>query len=131
MEQLGGGVWGGAVAPLASVYVAFLFMLFLYGRSGGRDRGRRLGNRGRPSWAALVRHLAATAAGGYLVFLAVILVFSFMFAEEQQAIGDALIGGSSVAVLAFLALALLGWLERLIRDHRSSNRVKYVTSGKP
>ncbi len=113
MERLGGGVWGGVVAPLASLYVAFLVMLFVYRRCGVRERTGRPRRRAR--WSALLRQLAATAVGGYLVFLAMTVVFSFMFADERRAIGEALTGGSSVAGIGLLALALLGWVEGLIR----------------
>lgn len=113
MEHLGGGVWGGVVAPLASVYAAFLAMLVAYRRSADRDRRR--GEQQAARLRTLVRHLIATAAAGFAIFLLIVVVFSFMFAEEEDAIREALVDGSLLAVIALGALSILGWVEGMIR----------------
>jgi hypothetical protein len=115
MDRLGGGVWGGVVMPLASAYVGFVVMLFVYARSGKRERKR--GGRA-PDWPTLLRHLVATSVAGYLIFLAIVLVFSFMFADQAQAIRQALTEGPLVALVGLVGLAFLGWVEGRLRRPR-------------
>lgn len=115
--SLGGGVLGGVVAPLASVYLAFLAMLRLYRRSGRDDRRDRHRAPARP--LALLRHLLVTAAGGFGVFLGIVLVFSFVFADQERALREALGGGGFLAALAVVVLALAGWIEGSIASRGS------------
>jgi threonine/homoserine/homoserine lactone efflux protein len=119
MEPLGGGVWGGVVAPLGSAYVGFLVMLVVYRRSAMPGRGPA----GRPpAWPALLRHLVATAIAGYVIFLAIVVVFSFVFADQGQAIRQALTGGAFLGLVGLVGLAALGWVEgRVRRPPRSSS----------
>ena len=112
MEHLGGGVWGGVVAPLGLGYVGFVVMLVVYSRSGGRERE---GHRRPLAWSALLKHLVSTSAAGYLIFLAIVLVFSFMFADEARAIRQALTGGALLGLIALVGLAFLGWVEARMR----------------
>jgi hypothetical protein len=48
---------------------------------------------------------------GYLIFLAIVLVFSFMFADQAQAIRQALTEGGIIALVGLVGLAFLGWVE--------------------
>jgi hypothetical protein len=112
MDRLGGGVWGGVVAPLASAYVGFALMLLVYARSGKRERKPT----GRPAaWPVLLRHLVATSVAGYLIFLGIVLVFSFMFADRAQALRQALTEGGLVALVGLVGLAFLGGVEGRLR----------------
>ena len=116
MDPLGGGTWGGVVAPLGSAYVGFLVMLAVYARTGGR---RRRAPGPSPGWSALLRHLAATTAAGFLIFLAIVLVFSYMFADQSRALREAVAGGGFIAAVGLLGLAVLGWLEAKVRGWRA------------
>jgi polyferredoxin len=115
VDRLGGGVWGSVVAPLGFGYVGFLVMLLVYARSGRRERRER----DQPgAWSALLKHLVTTGVAGYLVFLAIVLVFSYMFADEERAIRQALTGGAFIGLVGLVGLALLGWVEAQIRGSR-------------
>jgi Na+/proline symporter len=112
VDRLGGGLWGGVVAPLGLGYLGFLMMLFVYSRSGVRERR----GPGRPAaWSGLLRYLVTTSVAGFLIFLAIVLVFSFMFADEEQAIRQALTGGAFIGFIGLVGLAFLGWIEAQLR----------------
>lgn len=115
MDQLGGGVWGGVVIPLGLLYVGFVVMLGLYARSRGRGWERRTRQARLP---ALLRRLAVTGGAGYIILLAIVVVFSFMFADEAQAIREALTEGALLALIGLTGLAFLGWVEGRIRRPR-------------
>jgi hypothetical protein len=121
MEQLGGGVWGGVVAPLASAYVGVLVMLLVYARSSLPDR-----RRGGPpvGWPGLLKHLLVTSLAGYLVFVAIVVVFSFSFADQPRAIRQAITGGGFLAAVGLCGLALLGWVETLVRGLLARRRAR-------
>ena len=134
------------VIPVLSGYVLLMAMLLLAGgrsprrallRSGtapyryGAIR-RRILQRGRsPSptdrpeaagsaWPRLVRYLVATAAGGYMLFLAIVIVYYLALGgETSKFIRDAVFGGAwlafGVAVPALLAAA---WFEDRVRSRR-------------
>ncbi|HEX2031094.1 MAG TPA: DUF6256 family protein [Actinomycetota bacterium] len=112
MESPGGGMWGGVIAPLASAYVGVVVMLLVYARSPKRERPAA---GGRASWRTLLRHLLTMTVAGYLIFLAIVLVFSFMFADQPRAIRQALAEGALLAVIGFVVLAFLGWVEAIAR----------------
>jgi hypothetical protein len=65
----------------------------------------------------LVRHLIATTAGGYGVFLAIVVVFHTWLGSERGAITSALIGETGLAVAV---LGLFAGLSRLRRRPRRS-----------
>ncbi|MGH2723745.1 MAG: DUF6256 family protein [Actinomycetota bacterium] len=112
MEPLGGGIWGGVVAPLGCAYVGFLVMFFVYRRS---PKARRRASGPAPGWPVLLRHLGSMAAAGYLIFLAIVLVFSFVFADQARAIRQALTEGGFIAFVGLAGLASLGWVEGQVR----------------
>ncbi len=126
MDRLGGGVWGGVVAPLASAYVGFVVMLFVYSRSERRERKR---TNGPVTWPSLLKHLAAMSAAGYLIFLAIVLVFSFMFADQEAALRQALTGGGFLALLGVVALAFFGWAEARLVRRRNGTRHSHASRG--
>ena len=94
--------------PLIAAYVIFVLMV-LSARRRPVDRPRAgsawLGTRRR----GLTRYLAATAAGGYVVFLAIVAIFHAWLGAERDALESALVEGAllALAVLAFFAISAL------------------------
>src|SRR6266536_1992753 len=107
------------VAPTLVAYLAFLLAL----RAGFRVPARRTPASAPPAhlgdWARLVRFLAATALGGYAVFLALILIFYVALGGQGPGfVADALGSGAmlvlAVVVPSFLAMeAARAFLNRL------------------
>jgi hypothetical protein len=113
------------VIPVASAYIVFLALLITYrvatrrsaaGPSPGRGRSRtRSAGGADPGWGDLVRYVAGTAAGGYLFFLSIVVVFYFVLGgEDPEFIRQALVEGSILSfgfvVPAFLVLSGLSGL---------------------
>jgi Family of unknown function (DUF6256) len=104
------------VIPVASAFAVWVGVLVSYRRSGGRRPEH--GPTGRRAFGAL----ASLVVGGYLVFLAIVVVFYLVLGGEALSfISQALVEGSVLAfgivVPAFLGLSWLderGWL-RLTR----------------
>ncbi len=73
-----------------------------------------------PTWAGLTRYLLATALGGYVVFIAVILLYYFALGGENLTfIRDALTGGVWLGLgIAVPGLLFLGWVEERIGKRR-------------
>jgi hypothetical protein len=97
--------------PVVTAYCLFVVMVLVATRKPAARPASRswwLGERRR----GLVRHLVTTTAGGYLVFLGIVLVFHTWLGSERGAIASALIGGSALAVAV---LGLFGGLSRLRR----------------
>jgi Family of unknown function (DUF6256) len=107
------------VIPVVSGYVVVMSMFVAH----RRDRRRRaaggrpdepLAIRGwPPTWSGLTRYLLATGLGGYVVFIAVILLYYFALGgEDFTFIRDALTGGVwlgfGIAVPGLLFLAWVG-----------------------
>jgi len=74
----------------------------------------QVSGRGR-SPPGLVRSVATTVAGGYLVFLLVVLIFHVWVAGEQGALLSAVRGGAPLTAVAVAAFVLLSWLESRAR----------------
>jgi hypothetical protein len=118
------------VIPVLSAYVVFLAILIGYRREFRREaRGAiRAGRRARsvhrtrpePRWSDLARYLASLMAGGYLFFLAIVVVFYFVLGGEDAAfIRQALVDGSMLTFAIVLPLfVLLAWMD----DVRSARR---------
>ena len=88
--------------PLIVAYAIFVVMVLSARRSPvARPRARTawLGTRRR----GLIPYLAATAAGGYVVFLAIVATFHAWLGAEDDALESALVEGGILA-LAVLAL---------------------------
>jgi hypothetical protein len=103
-----------AVLPVITAYCLFILMVL----SAKRKPAARpstgswwLGERRH----GLVRHLIATTAGGYGVFLGIVVVFHTWLGSERGAIASALIGGTGLAVAV---LGLFAGLSRLPRRPR-------------
>lgn len=97
------------VVPLTVVYVLFLLAMARHVRAGRRSPVPSRGPRRPIEVGRLARHLVTTAARGYLVFLAILLLFYVALGASTPdfAAKAALRGGllAAVAVLLFLAIA--------------------------
>jgi hypothetical protein len=108
-----------AVLPVFTAYCLFVVMVLMARRKpAARPTARSwwLGERRR----GLVRHLITTTAGGYVVFLGIVLVFHTWLGSERGAIASALIGGSALAVAVLGAFVGLSGLKKGTRPSRGS-----------
>lgn len=101
---------GDAVLLLVPAYLAFLAAAAAYARAGRADREARPS--AWPGWRRLGRRLAATAAAGYGVFLAVVALFGWGALGDPSALPHALVGGGLLAGAALPGFLLLTWGER-------------------
>jgi Family of unknown function (DUF6256) len=115
------------IIPVASAFLAFVALLVAYHRArrGGRDTSPRVPGSERapdPGWPHLLRYLAGTMAGGFVFFLAIVVVFYFVLGDEDVSlIVEAVVGGSALAFLIVGPVFLVfSWLaERSSRRDRS------------
>lgn len=105
------------IIPVTSAFLVFVALLVAYHRARKAGRGTsprlRLGVRAKdPGWPQLLGYLAETMAGGYLFFLAIVVVFYFVLGgEDVSLITEALFGGSALAFLIVgPAFLLFSWL---------------------
>ncbi len=108
------------IAPLLFVYAAVLAMLF-YGARRKRDAAREgfvapERPRSLRGWPALLAHVIVTAASGYGLFLAVVVLYYGLVAEQTPAfLNEAIEGGAflafAVAVPAFMLFSLIAGLQ--------------------
>ena len=99
-----------AAIVIASSYALFVFMVVVtVRRPVPRPSGRG------PSPPGLVRSVAATVVGGYLVFLLIVLVFHVWVAGERGALLSAVRGGAPLTAVAVAAFALMSWIESRAR----------------
>ena len=103
-----------ALPPLITAYGVFVLMVLSARRRPVARPSTKtwwLGERRR----GLTRHLIATAAAGYAVFLAIVVVFHTWLGSERGAIASALSGGTA---LALVVLGLFAGLAKLPRRPR-------------
>ena len=123
------------VIPVAAAYAVFLGILIAYRRATRPSHGtgstalelRRRGavsraggaNGAAPRPSDLLPYLAALVSGGYVFFLAIVVVFYFVLGgEDWEFIRQALVEGSLLAfALVLPAFVVLTWLEGLLRRH--------------
>jgi len=99
---------GRVIWPLASAGVVFLSIVASWLRLPPVEEGPRRAT----SSTGLIRHVATTVGGGYLVFLAIVLVFHVWIAGQKTALGSAIAGGAFLAFgVAGPVFLLFGWLE--------------------
>ena len=65
-----------------------------------------------PRRRGLFRHVVTTAAGGYVVFVAIVAIFHVWLGAERDALGSALVEGSLLALAVLALFALFAWLPR-------------------
>jgi hypothetical protein len=121
-----GHLAGQVVIPTVTAFVLFVAALW----AGSRTPTPRTGAADPPAtvddWVRLVRFLAATAAGGFLLFLAIVLLFYFALGGQGPGfVADALGSGAmlalAVVVPAFLGIEALRALARGVRRRRSGH----------
>ena len=100
-------IWRRIVPPLVAAFAVFLAMLRVATRSG---RGEVV--RARGSWRDFVRYLAVTAVGGYLVLLAIVLVFHVVLARDHAAFRSAAAGGAALLAIVVPVFVLAEWITR-------------------
>ena len=97
--------------PLITAYLIFVLMV-LSARRGRVARPRASGAWLGPRRQGFIRYLAATTAGGYVVFLAIAAIFHAWLCAERDALESALVEG---ALLALAVLAIFAVSARLLR----------------
>lgn len=121
------------VIPVAAAFVVFVGLLVAYGRAtrtAGRTEGStREGHAGIgrpaagsvPGWGDLLRYMLSMVVGGYVFFLAIVVVFYFVLGgEDESFIRQALVEGSLMAfVLVAPAFFLLSMIETWLTRRRS------------
>ena len=119
-----GHLAGQVVIPTATAFALFVAALW----AGSRTPTARTDAADPPAtvddWVRLVRFLAATAVGGYVVFLAIVVLFYFALGGQGPGfVADALGSGAmlalAVVVPAFLGIEALRAAWRRIRRQRA------------
>jgi len=122
------------VIPVASAYLVFLGMLVAYARARPRQ-GRPEGSRTRPpaSLPKLARYLTITAAGGYIVFVAIVVAFYLIIGGESlEFTWRALVEGSLLAFAVVIpAFVALSWLDQVVSRRWQSNGEDAPQTGPP
>jgi Family of unknown function (DUF6256) len=124
-----------ALVPMAAGYL-FLMAALGFGlrrlyRSRGTPSGRAEGPDGRRTtppgpgqrtgWAALVRRVAGTVIGGYLLLLAVVVAYYFGVAKDGTGFLESEVTGTALLLgLAAPVFAALSWLAERRRRNRQS-----------
>jgi len=103
-----GEIWRRIVPPLVTTFVVFLLLV----RYHVRHAETMEASPSRSSWPAFLRYLAATAAAGYGMFLAVVLVFHVWLARDHAAFRSALAGGAVLLAIVLPAFVLAEWFAR-------------------
>jgi hypothetical protein len=117
------------VAPVAGAYLVVVAMLLWYRRDrpvapAPAGHARRFhAVRGGRDWLALARYVVGTAAGGYLVFLLIVITFYFILGGEDRSFVVEALREGSVLTFAMVAPAflLISWLYGL-GDRRRGRR---------
>jgi Family of unknown function (DUF6256) len=80
--------------------------------------------KGRPhDFRSSLRRIVVTVAGGYVVFLAIVLVFHRILAGQREVMGQAVSGGAVLAfAIALPAFLLLSRIESALRERRGRRR---------
>lgn len=94
------------IVPLASAYAVFLGVLVFAWRHPAPSRGARR----RGDVRRLILHTVGTTIGGFVAFLAIVLVFHVLIAGQRGAFSSAVRGGGFLAAVAapvFVVVSLL------------------------
>lgn len=109
------------VPPLVTAYVVFVAMVILAWRRPGPPRPRWREKTHAPARESKGSFLA-TAICGYLVFLAIVLVFHVWLARESDALVSAVWGGLFLSVTAMGASAFTTLVVPLMRGRKAGRR---------
>ena len=102
-----GEIWRRIVPPLVTTFVVFLLLVRYHVRRADPAEPAP----SHPSMSAFVRYLAATAAAGYAMFLAIVLVFHVWLARDHAA-RSAVAGGAALLAIVLPAFVLAEWFAR-------------------
>jgi hypothetical protein len=103
-----GEIWRRIVPPLVTTFVVFLLLVRYHVRHADPAEPAP----SHPSMSAFVRYLAATAAAGYAMFVAIVLVFHVWLARDQAALRSALAGGAALLAIVLPVFVLAEWFAR-------------------
>lgn len=127
--------------PIISGYVLLMAALALGLRLSRRPRrpppgrlGRRLPDWFRHGWPRLLRHLAGTALGGYLLLMIVVIAYYYGVARVAGSFLDsAITGGLLLIGLSLPLFAGASWLteQRLRRAGRRTRRDRQAPADRP
>ena len=103
-----GEIWRRIVPPLVTTFVVFLLLVrYHVGHSQSSEPTPP------PSgWPVFVRYLLTTAAAGYGMFLAIVLVFHVSLARDHAALRSAVAGGAALLAIVLPTFALAEWFDR-------------------
>ncbi len=97
------------IAPVASAY-AFVAVVIMFASRHVVSRPPRPLPLTRERLARLVRYFAVMAAGGYVVLLAVVLVFGVLIIGDDGSLPGAATGGLFLLAVASPVFLVLQWL---------------------
>jgi hypothetical protein len=103
-----GEIWRRIVPPLVTTFVVFL--LLVRDHVGHAEPTEPAASRS--GWPVFLRYRAATAAAGYGMFLAIVLVFHVWLARDHAAMRSAVAGGAALLAIVLPAFVLAEWLDR-------------------
>jgi len=103
-----GEIWRRIVPPLVTTFVVFL-LLVRYHVGHAQPTEPPLS---RLPWPVFIRYLAATAAAGYGMFLAIVLVFHVWLARDHAALRSAVAGGAALLAIVLPVFVLTEWFAR-------------------
>jgi hypothetical protein len=104
-------IWRRIVPPLVAAFAVFLAMVraSMHGPAPTSVRSRRV------SWNAFLRYLSTIVVTGYAVFLAIVLVFHVVLAEDRGALASAAWGGAALLAIALPVFIAAEWIARRSR----------------
>ncbi|MGH3396804.1 MAG: DUF6256 family protein [Streptosporangiaceae bacterium] len=114
------------LVPIVSGYVllmgALAVGLWLSRRAPRPPRPRRLPERWQHGWPRLLRHLAATAVGGYLLLMAIVVLYYYGVARVAGSFLNSALTGCALLIGVTLPIfAAASWLtERRARRARGA-----------
>lgn len=123
------GVIRGVVWPVSGAFLLLVGMCFVAARFPA-PRPRR-SDRGLPpgAFGPLLRDLAITAVGGYVVFIAVIAMFSVWIDGDRGALASAAWSGAMFVGLALVAFPALAAFRTYRLRRRGGDRVDAGDAG--
>ena len=121
------------LVPIVSGYVILMGALAIGLRlsrrrprdQAGRDRlGRRLPEYWQHGWPRLLRHLAGTAVGGYLVLMSIVVLYYYFVARVAGSFLDSAVTGCALLIgLSLPIFAAASWLT----ERRAARRARSGT----